>query len=88
MDSAKSYLGDVPDHFKKYITQCKIIGGMTPLLQFIDSHVNKPFKDILRGKWEQWMAHGIEEFSKNGNRRRDSRDLLATWIFDAWKQAA
>ena len=34
------------------------------------------------------MAHGIEEFTKYGNRRRASYDLLATWIFDAWKQAA
>ena len=34
------------------------------------------------------MAHGIEEFTENGNRRRDSYDLVVTWIFDTWKQVA
>ena len=34
------------------------------------------------------MAHGIEEFTKNGNRRRASYDLLAAWIFAAWKQVS
>ena len=51
MDSAKSHLVDVPDHFKGYNTEVKIINaGMTPLLQFIDIHINKSFKNKLREK--------------------------------------
>ena len=89
MDSSKSHLVDVPDHFKGYNTEVKMINaGMTPLLQFIDTHINKSFKNKLREKWEDWMAHGIEEFTKSGNRRRAAYDLIATWIFDAWKQVA
>ena len=49
MYSAKSHLEDVVDFFKPCITECKIIdGGMIQLLQFIDTHIKKPFKHILR----------------------------------------
>ena len=59
--------------FMRYNTECKIIdGGMTPLIQFIDTHVNKPFKDILKERWAEWIASGTEEFTKQGNRRRAS----------------
>ena len=54
MDSAKSHLGDeVEQGFTDVNNSIKIIhGGMTPLLQFLDTHVNKPFKDIMKEKWE------------------------------------
>ena len=49
MDSMNSHLEDVVETFKCYNTECEIIdGGMTPLIQFIDTHVNKPFKHVLR----------------------------------------
>ena len=49
MDSVKSHLEYAVDSFKRHKTQCKTIdGSMTPYLQFIDTHVNKPFKHILR----------------------------------------
>ena len=86
MDSAKSYLGDVPDSFTKCNTECNIIdGGMTPLLQLIDTHINKSFKDILKVKWTEWIASGVEEFTHQGNRRRASYELIANWIFETWK---
>ena len=67
MDSAKSHLGDVPEVFTRYNTECKIIDvGMIPLLQFLDAHVNKPFKDILKERWAEWIASGTEEFTKQG----------------------
>ena len=54
MDSAKSHLGDeVEQEFTDVNNSIKIIhGGMTPSLQFLDTHVNKPFKDIMKEKWE------------------------------------
>ena len=40
-------------------TMTKIIdGGMTPLLQFIATHISKSFKDHLRNKWNKWMTGG------------------------------
>ena len=89
MDPAKSHLGDVPEFFTRYNTECKIIdGGMTPLLQLIDTHVNKPFKDILRERWIEWIASGTEEFTKQGNRRRASYETICQWVFEIWKAVA
>ena len=89
MDSAKSHLGGVPESFKRYNTECKRIdGGMTPLLQFIDTHVNKPFKDILKERWAEWIACGTEEFTKQGNRRHASYKMLSQWVLQAWKAVA
>ena len=86
MDSAKSHLGDVPEFFKRYNTECKIIdGGMTPLLQFIDTHINKPFKDILKERWAEWIACGTEEFTKQCNRRRAPYEMLCQSVLQAWK---
>ena len=55
MDSPKSRLGDeVAQAFTGVNSSINIIHGrMTPLVQFLDSHVNKPFKDIgrLDSKW-------------------------------------
>ena len=75
MYSAKSHLEDVVDFFKPCITECKIIdGGMIQLLQFIDTHIKKPFKHILRERerWADWIANGTEEFSKQDNRWLDT----------------
>ena len=73
MDSAKSHLGDeVEQAFTDVNSSIKIIhGGMTPLLQFLNSHVNKPFKEIMKEKWEDWIVHGEAEFMEKGNREHD-----------------
>ena len=55
MDSPKSRLGDeVEQAFTGVNSSINIIHDrMTPLVQFLDSHVNKPFKEIERldSKW-------------------------------------
>ena len=58
MDSSKSHLGDeVEQEFTSVNSSIKIIdGGMTPLVQFLDNHVNKPFKDIMKEKLEDWKT--------------------------------
>ena len=89
MDSAKSHLGDVPEFLTRYNTECKFIDvGMTPFLQFLDTHVNKPFKDILKERWAEWIASGTEEFTKQGNRRRASYETICQWVFETWKSVA
>ena len=68
VDSDKSHLGDeVEQAFTDVNSSIKIIHvGMTPLLQFLDTHVNKPFKDIMKEKWEDWIVNGEAEFMENG----------------------
>ena len=74
MDSTKNHLGDeVEQTFTGVKSSIKIIhGGMTPLVQFRDTHVNKPFKDILKEKWDDWIVNGEAEFTEKGNTKRAS----------------
>ena len=89
MDSAKSHLGDeVEQAFTDLNSNIKIIhGGMTPLLQFLDTHVNKPFKD-MKEKSEDWIVNGDAKFTEKGNRKRASYQLVAEWAYDTWKKVA
>lgn len=54
---AKSHLEDVVESFKPCNTDCKIIDGdMNQLLQFIDTHIKKSLKHIVRQRWADWIA--------------------------------
>ena len=91
IDSAKSHLGDeVEQVFTDVNSSMKMIhGGMTPLWQFLDTHVNNPFKDIMEEKWEDWTVNGEAEFMEKGNRKRASYQLVAEWVDDdTWKKVA
>ena len=50
---------------------------MTLFLQFLDTHVNKPIKDIMKEKWEDWIVNGEAEFMEKGNRKHGSYQLVA-----------
>ena len=90
MDSPKSHLGDeVKQVFTGVNSSINIIhGGMTPLVQFLDTHVNKPCKDIMKEKLEDWIVNGQAEFTEKGNRKDASYKLLAEWADDTWKNVA
>ena len=90
MDSAKSHLGNEVEHaFTDVNSSIMIIhGGMTPLLQFLDTYVKKPFKDIMKEKWEDRIVNGEAELTKKGNRKRASYQLAAEWADDTWKKVA
>ena len=61
-----------------------IEGSMSPLLQFMNIHVNKPFKDCMKNKWEL-IEEGEVEYMKPGKRKRPSYDEIAKWVADAWR---
>ena len=52
---------------------------MTPSLQFIDTLINKPF--ILRKRWAVRIANATEEFTKQGNCRGVSYEMVCQWLF-------
>ena len=68
MDTEISHIGDaVGSGFQNLKTDAKYIdGGMTPLLQFLDFHVNKSFKDRLKDTWADWMDCGEVEYTRTG----------------------
>ena len=89
MDSAKSHLGEkVEESLKKEDASVKSIHtGTTPCFNFW-TLINKPFKDRMKEKWEEWISNGEQEFTKSRNRRRASYELVARWANDVWMQVA
>ena len=90
MDSARAHTSkEATDALGVTNTTTEIIdGGMTPLLQFIDTHINKPFKDHLRNKWNESMTGGEIQFTASGKRKRASYEMVVNWVNDVWQQVA
>ena len=57
-----------------------IPGGCTCLCQPVDVGVNKPFKKLIRDKWEQWM---ISEGIVHGTTSPPTRKQIAEWTLHA-----
>ena len=65
-------------------TECAIIpGGMTGILQPLDVCINKPFKDRLRVKWQEWMITE-HTLTASGCTRKADLNVICGWIKDAW----
>ncbi len=57
-----------------------IPGGCTGLVQPVDVGINKPLKNLIREKWEQWMMEvGIVE----AKTKKPSRESLAGWVVES-----
>ena len=85
MDTARCHLTQpVKTELQKTNTVVQYVpGGMTPLLQPLDTHVNKPLKASMRKKWEKWMEAGEVEFTRSGKRKRASYEQVAKWVSEA-----
>lgn len=69
---------------KKKTTPAIIPGGMTSILQPLDVSINKPMKNSLRRKWNEWMLNGDHSYTKGGLRRKPDLPTICQWILDAW----
>ena len=63
-----------------------IPGGCTKYIQAPDVSWNKPFKQNITEKYDEWMAKGIHEYTANGNLKGPSRKTLIEWILDSWQK--
>lgn len=57
-------------------------GGCTSLAQPLDVGINKPFKDRIRKKWEQWVTHEKAIYGED-HKPKVPRYLIARWIVKA-----
>jgi hypothetical protein len=85
LDSCRAHM--IPETktiVNKYSKMAVIPGGLTKNLQPLDITVNKPFKDQLQAKWENWIMGGIDEYNKTGQMKRLSYKDIVAWIVESW----
>ena len=61
-----------------------IPGGMTGQLQVMDVSCNRPFKQEMRQRWNNWFSGDEHSFTPSGNMRKPDLCLIATWIKESW----
>ncbi|CAG8627368.1 9882_t:CDS:1, partial [Ambispora leptoticha] len=64
----------------------EIPGGTTCVLQPLDVSVNKPFKNGMQRRWEEWMDRGKVVLTKKGNHKKASYELVCEWVSETWKE--
>ncbi|GFX70296.1 pogo transposable element with KRAB domain [Trichonephila clavipes] len=79
------------DNTKKLLTECNtdiavISGGLTSLVQPLDMCINKPFKQNLKRQWNTCMLEGEKSFTKGGEMRHASLEIVCEWIIKAWNE--
>ena len=65
-------------------TECAILSGMTGILQPLDVCINKPFKDGLRVKWQEWMIAGEHTQTASGRMCKADLNVICGWMKEAW----
>lgn len=87
LDAFKGHLtGEVKDALARASTDLVVIpGGMTSQLQPLDVCINKPFKDLVRREYEQWLEGNCRQLTPSGRIKRASVCEVARWISNAWE---
>ena len=85
-----SFQAHLVDSVKRTVRQTNtniavITGGLTNVLQPLDVSLNKPFKDCLCERWNNWMIEGQKSFTPAGNMRAASLPTVCSWVLDAWR---
>lgn len=87
LDAFRGHLTDeVKEALAKANTDLVVIpGGMTSQLQPLDVCINKPFKDLVRREYEQWLEASNRQLTPSGRMKRASVSEVARWIHNAWE---
>jgi hypothetical protein len=84
-----SFWGHLNDDVKKKLQRGQtdmvvIPGGLTSILQPLDISINKPFKELLRRFYGEWMAEGNHRYTPGGKIKRPPLETMCSWILRAW----
>ena len=80
-------LDDVKEAARKIRTDLSVIpGGLTSQLQPLDVAVNKPFKDRLRQKWNEWFCSDAVKTTKGGALQKPELPVVLRWVREAWDE--
>ena len=63
-----------------------IPGGCTKYIQGPDVSWNKPFKGYIMEFYDEWLATGVHQYTEAGNMKPASRELVVTWVLEAWRR--
>ena len=69
------HVGIIPEH-------------CTPIVQPLDTHINKIFKLFLKKGWATYMSENISEISRNGciiSNLNAAREVLCELVLESWK---
>lgn len=55
------------------------------MVQPLDVAINKPFKDHMRKKWQEWMLADQHTFTASGRIRKVELPQICQWICEAWE---
>lgn len=85
-DSFRAHISDATKaECKKLKLDTAVIpGGCTKYIQAPDVSWNKPFKAKICEQYDAWMSSGAQEYTRFGNMRAPSLELVCTWIKEAW----
>src|SRR5947209_2730844 len=63
---------------------CIIPSSLTSIFQPLNVYLNKPFKDQLCYKWNEWMYMKQYNFTKGGNLEKPECNVICKWILEVW----
>ena len=89
LKSAYRIVGPIDDYLKSVNCHIGIVPEhCTPMVQFLDTHINKPFKNSMKKKWDQHMTNNINNIFSNGkviNSLWLAREITCKFVVEAIK---
>ena len=87
LNSFKAHTTDaVQNTLEEINTEAPVIpGGCTSKVQPLDVCVNKPFKQLLKASWAQYLKRAVSSTQDGTKVKTATRQEVTDWIVSAWQ---